>query len=76
MPTIARLNTCRLALYAADHLPPHFHVLANDGREALVEIASLQVLAGDAGSRAQAEALAWAASHQAGLQTLWKELNP
>ncbi len=76
MQTVARLHSCKITMYAADHLPPHFHVLANDGREALVELASLQILAGHAGARAQAEALAWAAGHRTQLQILWKELNP
>ena len=44
MPTLARLSTATIAMYAADHLPPHFHVRVNDGREALVEIATLTVL--------------------------------
>ena len=38
-------------MYAADHLPPHFHVRMNDGREALVEIATLAVLRGSAAKR-------------------------
>lgn len=44
MPTIKRLPNCTITLYAGDHLPPHFHVRLLDGRETLVEIASLAVL--------------------------------
>jgi len=44
MPTLARLASSTVTMYAADHLPPHFHVRLNDGREALVEIATLQPL--------------------------------
>jgi len=33
-------------MYAGDHLPPHFHIRLQDGREALVEIASLSMLYG------------------------------
>jgi len=62
-------------MYAADHLPPHFHIIANDGRQALVDIATLAVLAGHAGQRAQAEALAWAADHKTVLQDMWSLLN-
>lgn len=76
MPTVARLNTCKITMYAVDHLPPHFHVIANDGREALVEISTLQVLAGNAGRAAQTEALAWAAANQQTLNNLWQTLNP
>ncbi|WP_205755238.1 DUF4160 domain-containing protein [Azotobacter chroococcum] len=46
MPTLKRLTNCSITLYAGDHLPPHFHVRLQDGREALVEIASLTVRPG------------------------------
>jgi hypothetical protein len=76
MPTLARLAQSTITMYAGDHLPPHFHVRANDGREALVEIATLQVLRGSIAIRALAEALAWAQANQAFLAIKWKELNP
>ena len=75
MPTLARLPDCTITLYAADHLPPHFHVRLNDGREALVEIAGLAVLRGQLAKRELAAALAWAAANQALLHAKWKELN-
>jgi hypothetical protein len=76
MPTLARLASCKVAMYAADHLPPHFHILANDGRQALVEISTLAVLAGNVGKGPQGEALAWAANHAAELEAMWNLLNP
>lgn len=76
MPTLARLPNATLTMYAADHLPPHFHVRMNDGREALVELATLTVLAGSIPKRELATALAWAAANQALLHAKWKELNP
>ena len=69
-------SNASLTMYAADHLPQHFHVRMNDGREALVEIATLAVLAGRVSLRELAEALAWAAANQALLHAKWKELNP
>ena len=63
-------------MYAGDHNPPHFHVLANDGSEALIELASLRVLDGSVRSAVLKEALAWASQHMALLATKWKELNP
>jgi hypothetical protein len=75
MPTLTRLSRCKICIYAADHLPPHFHILANDGRDALVEISTLVMLAGDVGKKELAEALEWAAAHQDLLQAKWKELN-
>ena len=76
MPTLARLPTVSIAMYAADHPPPHFHVRANDGREALVEIDSLAVLAGGVSKREMVAALVWARANHEFLRAKWKELNP
>ena len=42
-------------------MPPHFHVLTNDGREWLVRIDNGEVLEGSRGTRAIRAALEWAA---------------
>ena len=63
-------------MYAADHNPPHFHLLANDGSDALVDLASLQVMGGSVRPAVLKEALAWASRNVALLATKWKELNP
>lgn len=77
MPTLARLPACKIVMYAGDHLPPHFHIIGSDGREALVEIASLTVLRGSVGKAAMAQAKAWLATVDAGLlNAKWSELNP
>ncbi|MFT4265711.1 MAG: DUF4160 domain-containing protein [Xenophilus sp.] len=76
MPTIARLSRCTVNMYAGDHLPPHFHVRMNDGREALVVIASLEVLRSAIPRRELAEPLAWAQANVELLERIWKELNP
>lgn len=76
MPTLARLPNATVTMYAADHLPPHFHVRMNDGRETLVEIATLTPLTGRIAKRELHQALAWAAANQALLVAQWKELNP
>lgn len=76
MPTLARLARSAVTMYAADHLPPHFHVRLHDGREALVEIATLDVLRGSIARRDLAEALTWAEANRAALAAKWKELNP
>lgn len=76
MPTLQRFANSVLTLYAGDHLPPHFHVRMNDGREALVMIDSLQVMRGSIPKRELAAALAWAATNRSVLAAMWKELNP
>lgn len=63
-------------MYAGDHNPPHFHVLANDGAEAWVELATLTVIWGTVNRAALKEALAWASQNAALLAAKWKELNP
>ena len=47
-----------------------------DGREALVEIASLAVLRGQFTARELAAAMTWAMTHRSALCIKWKELNP
>lgn len=76
MPTLARFSQSTITMYAGDHLPPHFHVRMSDGREALVAIATLEVLRGTIAKRELSEALAWAKENQAALAAKWKELNP
>ncbi len=76
MPTLQRFPTSVITMYAGDHLPPHFHVRMNDGREVLVVIESLEVLRGTVTKRELAAALAWAAANRAALAAKWKEMNP
>lgn len=75
MPTLKRLSNCTIHMYAADHLPPHFHVRMADG-EVLVVIATMKVLRGDIPARKLEEAIAWANAHVDFLIAKWKELNP
>jgi hypothetical protein len=76
MATLVRLAQSPITMYAGDHLPPHFHVRMNDGREVLLEIDALAVLRGNIARRELAEALAWAVANRAALAAMWKELNP
>jgi hypothetical protein len=76
MPTLVRLSKSKITMYAGDHKPPHFHVLAHDGNEAWVELATLLVIWGDVNRAALKEALAWASQNVALLAVKWKELNP
>jgi hypothetical protein len=76
MATLIRLQMSRLTMYAGDHNPPHFHVLASDGCEALIDLASLRVIDGTVRPAVLKEALAWASQNVALLATKWKELNP
>ena len=64
-----------IRVYANDHLPPHFHVIAPHF-EALVEIATLAILRGEIGRSVRAEAMAWCAAHRADLAAEWNRINP
>lgn len=72
MPTIKRFANCKIAVYADDHIPPHFHIEGR-GFRAVVEIETMAVRAGDA--RKAAEAMEWAASNRDLLRAEWARLN-
>lgn len=76
MPTVIRLQKSKITMYAGDHNPPHFHVLAHDGAEAWVELATLVVIWGAVDRAALKESQAWASENAALLKAKWKELNP
>ena len=44
MPRLERFSNTEIAMYFADHNPPHFHVLGRDGA-AQVSIETLEVIA-------------------------------
>ena len=46
MTTIRRFTNCKIAIYADDHSPPHFHIEGR-GFRAVIEIETLRVRAGD-----------------------------
>lgn len=46
MPTIVGLGNVKIAIYARDHNPPHFHVLTAD-YAAIVSIDTLEITAAD-----------------------------
>ncbi|MQT14225.1 DUF4160 domain-containing protein [Segnochrobactrum spirostomi] len=72
MPTIRRFTNCKIAIYADDHRPPHFHIEGR-GFRAIVEISTMAVLAGSA--RSAEEAMAWASVNRAFLAAEWRRLN-
>jgi hypothetical protein len=57
VPTIRRFANCKIAIYADDHMPPHFHIEGR-GFRAIVEIETMGVRAGE--TRRVAEAMQWA----------------
>ncbi|MDO9225278.1 MAG: DUF4160 domain-containing protein [Pseudomonadota bacterium] len=51
IPVIQCFSNCRVAINPRDHAPPHFHVVLNEGREAWVAIATLEILHGKVAAR-------------------------
>jgi hypothetical protein len=74
MPTLQRFGAVSVRMYADDHRPPHFHIVAPDF-QVLVRISDFAVIAGEARPEQLAEALAWAKMHRAMLALKWAELN-
>jgi hypothetical protein len=74
MPILQRFGSVSVRMYADDHRPPHFHIVAPDFR-VLVRISDLTVIAGEARQTQIAEALAWAQAHQERLALKWTERN-
>lgn len=75
MPLIKRFAHCQVRINLKDHAPPHFHVLLRDGKEALIEISSLEILQGNVPRRELSEVLQWAASNRNMLLNKFEELQ-
>ena len=73
MPRLARFSASEIAMYFADHNPPHFHVLGREGA-AQVRIDTLEVMQ-LSGKLDMREALDWAAQNRALLEATWAELS-
>jgi hypothetical protein len=71
MPEICRFFGMVIAMYHSDHPPPHFHVRYGRHR-AVVDIASLAVIAGGLPPRALGLVTEWAALHKAELLDGWE----
>lgn len=73
MPRLVRFANTEIAMYFADHPPPHFHVLGRDGA-AQIEIATLEVIA-LSGRVDLRDALRWAEANRDVLEAKWNELS-
>ena len=76
MPTLKRFPNCRIEVRFGDHNPPHFHVVFNDGREVLMEIANMDIMLGHARRSELASVVGWAMENRTLLNAAWKECNP
>ena len=74
MVTLHRHANWKIAMYAADHGIPHFHI-EGPGFRCSVAVETLELIIGDAPTRVLAEARTWAGGRQAELAAKWRELN-
>ena len=76
MPTLHRLPNCKIEIRTRDHLPPHVHVLLNDGREVLVHLEDGKLVMRQKVRRLEiVEALDWIAARAPELIKRFKELQ-
>lgn len=72
VPTIRRFASCKISIYADDHLPAHFHIEGR-GFRAVVAIETMTLRAGNL--RGAAEAIEWAKQNNGLLRAEWMRLN-
>lgn len=78
MPTLYRPSaraSWRITMYFGDHFPPHFHIVTKAGGEALLEIATLEILEGKVPKAILDAAREWARQNRALLDAKWEELH-
>jgi len=71
MPTISQFFGIVIQMFWREHAPPHFHALYGE-HEALIDIRTLEVIAGQLPRRALAMTVEWALEHRQGLMEDWE----
>jgi hypothetical protein len=71
VPEISRFFGIVIAMFYADHQPPHFHARYGQNR-AIIGIDGLSILEGHLPPRALGLVMEWAALHQAELRADWE----
>ncbi|HBF31871.1 DUF4160 domain-containing protein [Rhizobium sp.] len=75
MGKLVQIGNIIIRVYANDHLPPHFHIITPDA-DALVDIATLEILKGKLPRKAEEAALEWAAKNRNLIAAEWNRTNP
>jgi len=70
MPTISEFFGIVIQMFWREHAPPHFHALYGE-HEALIDVRTLEVIAGKLPRRALALTIEWAAEHRSPLIEDW-----
>ncbi len=72
MPEISRFFGIVIKMYFDEHNPPHFHAEYGDD-EALININTMAVIAGELPSRALGLVIEWTSMHQDDLKEEWEK---
>lgn len=72
MPRISEFYGIVIALYFADHAPPHFHAIYAE-HEATVDIETASLVAGSLPARAEKLVKEWSGLHRDELRTAWEQ---
>ncbi|MBN9600820.1 MAG: DUF4160 domain-containing protein [Afipia sp.] len=75
MGKLHQIGNIIIRVYANDHLPAHFHVIAPDF-QALIEIETLAVLAGKLEGNARRSVMAWVTKNVDIIKAEWNRINP
>ena len=71
MPRISAFYGIAIYMYFRDHAPPHFHAIYGE-YEAIVDIDTAQIMAGNLPTRARSLVIDWATMHQGELRDNWQ----
>jgi hypothetical protein len=74
MPTIAIIAGVRVIIYPKDHLPPHLHVKFAE-HEAMISIATGDVLEGSIPRAKLRAVLDWLAANREQVAYVWREIR-
>lgn len=74
LPTVVRLGSLKIMVFAGDHNPPHFHIVSAE-YAAVVSLESLEVIAGYVPKQSYEMAKRWATNHMDVLHAAWAQLN-
>jgi len=72
MPEISRFYGIVIRMFYNDHSPPHFHAEYGE-HEALIDINTLAVIAGELTPRALGLVMEWASLHQNEIISQWEK---
>lgn len=75
MGKLYQIGSIIVRVYANDHLPHHFHIIAPDF-EALVNLRTMAIEAGELPASARKQVWPWIEENRAAIVVEWNRTNP